>query len=571
MAIIFKEIKWKNFLSTGNNWTTIKLNESRSTLIIGRNGAGKSTLLDAISFSLYGKPFRNIKKNQLVNSINKKKTVVEISFMVSGKDYRIVRGISPNIFEIYKEDVLLNQDASVRDYQSYLEENVLKLNFKSFGQIVVLGSSTFVPFMQLPASNRRVIIEDLLDIQVFTMMNGILKQKISENTNDIREYEYALNSKKERLKSAIEHNKQISTLKEERVSELEDKIKEFVLRANTEEKEIEVLKKKLEDLVLKCEPKSGIESDKKSLSEKRFMKDTESRGLKNELNFYRTHDSCNSCNQKIDEKFKTDKIENITQKLSDICVEITDIDNEIDEKNVKLSLFLDIEKDINDVNYDITIKKNNIKNYVSECKSIYEQIKRAKDSVEKIDKTEIIDIEKDIKNLQEKLDSQYHDKEIFSVVSSMLKDGGIKSQIVKQYVPVMNSLINKYLSSMGFFVKFELDENFNETIKSRHRDDFSYSSFSEGEKLRIDLALLFTWREISKLRNSVSTNLLIMDEILDSSLDNEGTDDFLKIIQEMVGESNIFVISHKGNQLLDKFDDVIRFEKSNNYSHITEV
>lgn len=564
----FKYVKYKNILSTGDAWTQIDLDRNKSTLIVGENGAGKSTMLDAICFALYGKPFRKINKPQLVNSINNKNMEVEVCFNTGGRTYLIKRGVKPNIFEIWCNGELLNQDAAARDYQVYLEESILKLNLKSFGQVVVLGASTFVPFMQLPAQQRREIIEELLDIQIFSTMNILLKERVSDNKTRINDIKHDMELLDTRISSAEEHNESIRKLKETEVSKLKEKMKDQLQIIEDEQEEID-------ELIAQVTAKTESISDKASVKEKRKQVEKLINDLDNKLSklhkdirFYEDHDNCPTCRQGIEHEFKEQTVSESASKVTEIEDAKIQLNDRCASVEQRLQQISDIEDEISSLNLEVSEHNANHRIAMNTCKAIKKELVEAETEVEEIDNTKIQDLRLQALTRHSELQKAYDDKEVIGVVASILKDGGIKTRIVKQYIPVMNKLINKYLASMDFFVDFQLDENFNETIKSRFRDVFTYASFSEGEKLRIDLALLFTWRAVAKLRNSVSTNLLIMDEIMDSSLDNSGTDEFLKIINELTSDSNVFIISHKGDQLYDKFDSIIRFEKVKNFSRI---
>lgn len=564
--IEFKYVKYKNILSTGNAWTQIDLNANKSTLIVGENGAGKSTMLDAICFALYGKPFRKINKPQLINSINQKNLEVEVAFDISPNSYVVKRGIKPNIFEIWKNGELLNQDAASRDYQVYLEQNIMKMNFKSFGQIVVLGSSTFVPFMQLPAQHRREIIEDLLDIQIFSTMNILLKDKVQNNKSEITDIKYEIELITNNIQLAKDHNESIRKIKETEVSRIKDKVKEQLTFIDGENAEIDSINTKIDALVLSIQDKADMNKKLQDLIDVDNKLSSKSSQLNKEIGFYENHDNCPTCKQGIAHDFKEHTVNQHRSKVEQITDGRTEIAGKISQVKQRLKEISDTESSITALNLEASSHRANVKLAMSVLNGLKTELQNAEKEVEDVDTSKITQLEEDLRSYHIKQEQLHQDRETLSVVGSMLKDGGIKTRIIRQYVPVMNRLINKYLSAMDFFVQFELDENFEETIKSRFRDVFSYGSFSEGEKLRIDLALLFTWRAVSKLRNSVTTNLLIMDEIMDSSLDNTGTEEFLKIINELTADSNVFIISHKGDQLYDKFENIIRFEKYKNFS-----
>ena len=566
--INFKAIKYKNILSTGNAWTEIRLNENKSTLIVGENGAGKSTMLDAICFALYGKAFRKISKPQLINSINQKGLLVELVFNIGAKEYLIRRGIKPNVFEIWCDDVLINQDASARDYQAYLEENILKLNYKSFGQVVVLGSSTFVPFMQLPAKHRREVVEDLLDIQIFTTMNTLLRERILENKDSINEIKYKIDLLQNKIESAKSHNDSIRKMREKEVSKLKEKLREQIVLIENEQEAINEIQKEIGSLNESISDKTQTKKKQKELEKIDAELSSKLVKLQKDIQFYENHDNCPTCKQGIEHDFKDATISDTFKKIKEIQEGREKIQSRLDDIETRISKIDSIENQISEKNLEMSEHNASYRMAMDVCKSIRKDLGEAEKEVEEITNAAIENLKSELKELHNEQIQLFDQKELFGTVSSMLRDGGIKTRIVKQYVPIMNKLINKYLAAMDFFVQFELDENFDETIKSRFRDVFSYDSFSEGEKLRINLALLFTWRAVSKLRNSVSTNLLIMDEIMDSSLDSAGTDEFLKIINDLTSDSNIFIISHKGDQLYEKFDSVLRFQKVKNFSQI---
>lgn len=557
-------------LSTGNQFTEIKLDRSPSTLIVGENGGGKSTMLDALCFALFNKPFRNINKPQLINSINKKNLLVEIEFQTGRKSYKIVRGIKPNVFEIYADGELINQDAAARDYQKYLEESILKMNYKSFTQIVILGSASFTPFMQLPAFTRREIIEDILDIQIFTTMNSVLKDKLIEIKDKLTAADSRLEILKQKATLQKEYVDTLETNKEKRSDEIQSRIDEGERQIETltnltkelevEKDSVEETQKSLGDLATK---QKKLESFKTKFS-------TQLRDLKKEISFYNETDECPTCQQGIAHDHKEtivssrqEKIEELSSGMDKLQEEFTKLEELIAENETLSEQISGLNAEIITHNNEIIVQQRLIQALNLELNDITTKtadIDGEKDKLKAFAK-DVLAQNSEKANLNE-------EKHYMDAVSTLLKDTGIKTKIIRQYLPVINKLVNKYLTAMDFFVQFNLDEKFDETIKSRHRDDFSYASFSEGEKQRIDLALLFTWRTIAKMKNSVATNLLILDEVFDSSLDNNGTDYVMALLDTLGEETNTFVISHKGDQLFDKFRSLIKFEKKNNYSEM---
>jgi DNA repair exonuclease SbcCD ATPase subunit len=568
--IIFEKCRWKNFLSTGNSFTEILLTKSTNTLVIGQNGAGKSTILDAMTFGLFGKPFRKINKPQLLNSINNGNCVVEIVFKIGKKNYRVVRGIKPNVFEIYCDNVLVNQDAKSKDYQEHLEKNILKLNFKSFTQVVILGSASFVPFMQLTPADRRAIIEDLLDIQIFSSMNNVVKNKLSSIKDDQKttEYEMLLSAEKIKLqKQNIEDRKKSSKdLLVKKQKELETN-NTFIEKTNAD---VLLIQKHIDILMSSIEEKDTLDNKNKKLFQIEAKIENNTKKLKKEIEFYENNDNCPTCHQVIEDQHKQKHIAEKNEKLIEIEEASKKLESEILRINSKLEVILNTQKRINEHQSEIIKLNTQVSEITKHNLALVEEINSINETTNNLegDNDKLKELKKELEILVKKSRSLSEEKQYYEFAFTLLKDTGIKTKIIKQYIPVMNKLINKYLSSMDFFVNFNLNENFEETIKSRHRDVFSYASFSEGEKMRIDLALLFTWRQIAKMKNSVSTNLLILDEVFDSSLDAVGTEEFLKILNTLDNKTNVFVISHKGDQLFDKFRSIIRFVKKNNFSQV---
>ena len=568
--IFFKTLRYKNFLSTGNTFTEINLSKNQTTLIVGENGAGKSTILDALSFAMYNKPFRKINKPQLMNSINKKDLVVELEFDVGSNKYKIIRGLKPNIFEVYQNNNMISQDADNRDYQEILERQILKLNHKSFCQVVVLGSASFVPFMQLPAASRREVIEDLLDIQIFSTMNSLLKEKISTNSTKIIDVEYLYDLTSEKI--AMQHQYIVAMQKnnDEQVDKLKIDLKQYMERIESEKSTITFLDGQIGALNEQINDQDQVNKKSKKLQVLEAQLDDKLAKLQKEIEFFNLHDTCPTCKQGIDNEFKCETVSTKESQIKETSEGIEQLRQEIQNIQDRIQTIANISSQITSFNIEKITHTNTISGLLAQCK------KAAKDIEELQKKTEgfvlnddkMKELEQTIGTLAEQKGELLRDKDAFAVAAIVLKDNGIKARIIKQYIPVINKLINKYLAAMDFFVNFELDENFNETIKSRFRDEFSYASFSEGEKMRINLAILFTWRAVAKLRNSASTNLLIMDEVLDGSLDSNGTDEFLKIINTLTQDTNTFIISHKVDQLVDKFANVIRFVKVKNFSGV---
>jgi len=569
--ILFKSVTYKNFLATGNNPITIFLDSTNTTLIVGQNGAGKSTIIEAIVFALFNKSFRKVNKNQLINSINEKDCVVEVIFSVGATEWLVRRGMKPGIFEIHKNGVLLDQHSSAVDQQKWFEQYVLKLNYKSFTQIVVLGSSTFVPFMQLPAGSRREIIEDLLDIRIFSTMNVILKDKIKTSGEELRNFETDIAFLKEKAEMQTNHIKSLEKTAKKTISQKQDKIVEL-------EEGVEVLNKTIEksnthatQLLEELTKFNGIDIKIKKLEKEITTNTNLITRTEKEENFFVDNDVCPKCTQPITEDVKKNHILQSSKIIHDTTEIVKKYKSQLQTANKIIEKQSDMNMEVSDINWDIKSKLQTIKTtqkIISDIKSEIEDLKNDSLDIDS-EKEKLSAIGTEGLSVQKSITDIKDTKRNYDVISSLLKDGGIKSMIIRKYLPVMNQLINKYLQELDFYVNFTLDEEFNESIKSRHRDDFTYSSFSEGEKMRIDLALMFTWRSIAKLKNSANTNLLILDEVFDSSLDVGGTDEFLRIIRGVQDDTNIFIISHKGDVLLDKFDRVMKFDKVKNFSKVT--
>ena len=567
--ISFKVVRWKNFLSTGNVFTEVKLDKSKSTLIVGQNGAGKSTILDAISFALYNKPFRKINKPQLINSINNKDAVVEIEFSVGRDSYKVVRGIKPNIFEIYKNDLMFNQDSANRDYQEFLEKTILKLNHRSFSQVVVLGSSTYVPFMQLPAHQRREVIEDLLDIQIFTSMNNMLKEKVAINKTEVADAKYAADLCSEKITMEQKYLASVRKDKDSRIEANKLKIKEIAKTIVELRESIKDYQRDWITLELDLSDENQVLEKANELSDNRVRLFDRMFSLEKEIKFFHDNENCPTCKQGIDHDFKESAVSSKKDTLASIEEELRVIDLDQDQVTARLNEIKDTRQAMIKVNEHIKVVTAQIESEKRNYKALEtENASLAKEQDTTESTATLLALKEELAEIEAKREALSRRNAVLSAASALLKDGGIKTKIIRQYIPIMNKLINKYLAAMDFFVHFELDEQFNEKIKSRFRDEFSYNSFSEGEKMRINLAVLFTWRAIAKMRNSATTNLLIMDEVFDSSLDGVGTDEFLKILNNLTADNNTFIISHKGDALYDKFHSIIKFEKQGNFSRM---
>jgi len=567
--ILFKKVRWRNFLSTGNQYIELDLDQKSTTLIIGTNGAGKSTVLDALTFSLFGKPFRKINKPQLINSTNEKDARVEVEFSIGSIDWKVVRGIKPNIFEIWKNDILLDQAASANDQQKWLEQNVLKMNYKSFTQIVILGSSTFVPFMQLTANNRREVIEDLLDIKIFSSMNNLIKDKIRLVKEDIKTLELKKESLNDKVKMQEEFIEEIECRgkgsidqKNNKIDNLLDEENEYILNNESLNYKMETLQEKVGDVTGATDKLRKLGNLKGKISNKVST-------ITKEHKFFMENTVCPTCTQSIEEEFRINKIEDAQTKAKELQSGYKELEEAIKEEEERERQFTDLSKEITNLTHGIS--KNNtkisgcqrqIRDLESEIQTITERLANRNTEHDKL-----ANFKDNLKTTYDELSSKKDTINYYDFSYSLLKDGGVKSKIIKKYLPLINQQVNRYLQMMDFYINFTLDEEFNETVQSPIHEDFSYASFSEGEKMRIDLALLFTWREVARFKNSVNTNLLIMDEVFDSSLDGFGTEEFLKIIRFVIKDANIFIISHKTG-MEDKFESCIRFEKIKGFSRM---
>ena len=570
--IVFETIRWKNFLSTGDQWTEIKLDETTSTLIVGQNGAGKSTMLDALCFGLFNKPFRKINRGQLVNSINEKGLKVEVCFTIGRDDYRVFRGAKPNVFELYRNNKLVDQDAAAKDTQKYLEQSVLKLNFKSFTQVVILGSSTFVPFMQLAAHHRREVIEDLLDINIFSSMNSLLKDRIRTAQGQSKDCVHMLSLAEEKVSSQerlIESLQQVNNTRQKEKLEKYTNNKNLIVEHQqakvSKENELSELESQIKDVTSHKELLTSLRQSQSDIN-------SELKSAAKELKFFKSHDECPTCSQQIEPAFKNAAIGGLENKGKSLTKQFKSLTTEIADAVSIVEKMEDLSTNCHNVRSQISSAEREVVRLEMENLQLDKEMIELQTNTPNLDKekSSLVEFEDQLKTTKDDCSKISQTLDEYQVVSSLLRDPGIKSQIIKKYVPVFNNLINKYLHSMDFFVNFTLDEEFNEVIKSRFRDEFSYASFSEGEKQKIDLALLFTWREVARMKNSVATNLLILDEVFDSSLDTEGTNELFKILRSLGSDTNVFVISHKGDILVDKFLRTIKFEKVNDFSKMSD-
>jgi DNA repair exonuclease SbcCD ATPase subunit len=569
--IVFENIRWKNFLSTGNQFTEINLTDKKSTVIVGGNGAGKSTILDALTFTLFGKPFRKINKPQLINSINQSDCVVEVDFYIGRNKYKIVRGIKPAKFEIYQNGVMYDQQSSAVDQQKHFEQTILKMNYKSFTQIVVLGSSTFVPFMRLPLAARREIIEDILDIQIFSTMNVNLKEKIKVINDELKDHEYKLSLVKEKIDMQKQFMLDIEKKNKEDIQDKENRKDTLLTEALDYESQI---LNNDQEINAKTTTVSDTQTLKATITKVNTLSNkisSKQKTYNKEKVFFEQNDSCPTCGQSIEEHFKQEKITLLSDKLAEVEKAMSDLGQQLSDLQSKETTFILLIDEINELNLKNRQLNNEIKSLHKRIEELDDDIRKLRDSdVNQREQFSILkSLSEDGKRIQETISETKEEKDCLLTAAQLLKDSGIKTRIIKKYLPTMNKLINDYLEKMEFSASFMLNENFEEVIKSRYRDEFSYESFSEGEKARIDIALLLTWRSVAKLKNSVDTNLLILDEIFDGSLDQSGNSDLGWILKTFDEKTNVFVISHRDN-IADKFDRCLRFEKHKNFSYVSD-
>ena len=569
--IIFRKVRWKNLLSTGNYFSEVDLDKTDKTLIVGVNGSGKSTLLDALCFGLFGKPFRNIPKANLTNSINGKNCEIEIEFDTNNKSYKVIRGIKPNKFEIYVDGEMLDQDAAVRDYQEQLEKFVLKMNYKSFTQIVVLGSASFTPFMQLSNKDRREIIEDLLDIQIFSVMNKLTKDRLSTNKELVDDKRHNIQLKQQQYVFEEKRYKEQKQNNEEKIKQYETDISTNEINISNLTKEIETIGSQVSALQTVVENRIETETRVKKFNQLEAQIETNLSKYKTDVDFFEHNDNCPTCRQTIEYTFKEGQINTLKEKINECSHGLTELDKKVIEEQNKLNVISEKQKEIQKLQIKIATNSTSIteiNKYISRIKKDIEELQNTK-STSEAEEQKLNDLKFEIQTKEKEFKDLLEEKTYYEVASALLKDTGIKTKIIKQYLPVINRLVNNNLAKLDFFVNFTLDETFKESIKSRFRDDFSYNNFSQGEKQRIDMALMLTWRAVARLKNSTNTNLLILDETFDSSLDATGVDELIKILHSL-DDVNIFVISHKGDILQDKFESVIKFEKIKNFSRIVQ-
>ena len=567
--ILFEKLRYKNFLSTGNHFTEIHFAEASTTLVIGNNGAGKSTMLDALTFSLFGKSYRGVNKPQLVNSVNEKDCVVEIEFKISDTSWKVIRGIKPSIFQIYKNNELLNSDAAAKDQQNWFENVVLKMNYKSFTQIVILGSSNFVPFMQLSAASRREVIEDLLDIKIFSSMNQVLKNKVKDSRDVIKTLELKKESLEDKVVMQREFIEEIERLADSDILTKRNQIKTLTesqdsLLKTSLDNETQLLSKQQE-----LEKYTGATKKLRELGNLRGKISQKVSSVVKDHKFYTENTVCPTCNQDIEETFRINRIEDAQNKAKELQSGYQQLEQAIKEEEERERHFSTVSKEVTNLSHEISQINTKISGYQRQVRGLEQEIQTVADRLAKrnSENEKLADLKQKLAAAVVESDSQKDQLINYSFVSDLLRDGGVKTQIIKKYLPLVNQEVNRYLQMMEFYINFKLDEEFNETIESPIQEDFSYASFSEGEKMRIDLALLFTWREVAKIKNSLNCNLIIFDETFDSSLDGFGTDEFMRIIRFVIKDANTFVISHKEG-MRDKFLNVLKFEKVKGFSRM---
>ena len=570
--INFEKIRWKNLLSSGNNFTEIELNSHQTTLILGENGAGKSTLLDALCFGLYGRGFRNLKKDLLINSVNEKALLVEVEFSVGKRKYKVIRGAKPNIFEIYLDGDMINQNATVKDYQENLEKHILKMNYRSFTQVAILGSANFTPFMQLKAVERRKLVEDLLDISIFSTMQDILRQRVSTHQEEVRDTDHEINIMEERIAGLSNQMVALQENREQKIAKFETSIQETQTNINDLLGKVDEKSQDIEERKTTITDQDTVENRVKEATDLFKLLQSKEQQILEEIEFYENHDNCPTCKQGIDEVHKKSHVAEKEAKKSELVSGLEKLQETIRQSEERIERIREVSTAIESLQKQIAVIQTEVvsnQKYISKLQKEIEDL-QGEGSGDTDTSDKMLDNEEKLDILLSKKESLSDQAHYFDIAGTLLRDQGVKQKIIKQYVPVMNNMINKYLAQLEFYVGFELNESFEETIKSRFRDVFKYDNFSQGEKMRIDLSLLFTWRAIARMKNSVNTNLLILDEVFDSSLDVAGTDDFLKLLNTLTERTNAFIISHKGEALYDKFNNVLRFEKYKNFSRLAE-
>ena len=568
--ITFKNLKYRNFLSSGQHWTDINFQEYNTNLVIGTNGSGKSTMLDALTFALFNKPFRKINKSQLINTTNEKDTLVEVEFSVNSRDYLVRRGIKPNIFDIEVNGEALHRQADDRSNQKILEENILKVNYKSFTQIVILGSSTFVPFMQLTGSNRREVIEDLLDIRIFSTMNNLMREKMREQRDSLKTLTLRKDNIQDKMVMQKNFMAELDAQRQTGIKASNKKIKEYTLEVDNLLESNEIKTVDVSELIKKQENVTGAGKKLKKLNTLKGKLSNKVTTITKEHKFFSDNTVCPTCTQSINEEFRIDRINDAQSKAKELQSGYKELENAIQKEEEREHQFTQLSQEISTLNNDISQNNTKISGFQRQIRDLESEIQTITDQLQNrnTEHEKLAEFKTNLKDTIDELSDQREQLNHYDFAYSLLKDDGVKTKIIKKYIPVINQQVNRYLQLMDFYINFHLDEEFNETVRSPIHEDFSYASFSEGEKMRIDLALLFTWREIARIKNSVNTNLLIMDEVFDSSLDGFGTEEFLKIVKYVIKDANVFVISHK-QSLHDRFEDLIQFEKVKGFSRMT--